>query len=83
MATAYYGMHYQEHISQTLTQEQKHDIVKRISKLTLRSPIWLDKDEDYKDRFPEIANLVSEGIPLSGLYLCAIMGEIVKELLNN
>ena len=76
-ANAFYGLHYRTKIAQHLTRGQKEDIAKRIGELTLQAPIWLDKNKCYKDQFPEIAPYVTESISLSGLYLCAIMGEIV------
>ena len=79
MSEYFYGLHYKEHIAPNLTQEQKQDIAKRISNLTLEKAIWFDRDTDYKAQFPEIAQYVTDGVPLSGLYLCAIMKEIVKE----
>ena len=54
-------------------------VVYRISELTLRNPIWLDKDKDYIDQFPELAPY-SNTKRISGLQLCAVMGAIVDEM---
>lgn len=80
MAEFWYRLHYKEHITQHLTPEQKEDIAERISNLTLQKAIWLDRDTDYKDQFPEIAPHVTKSVSLSGLYLVAIMKEILQEL---
>ena len=80
MATFWYGQHYREKMSPQFTKDQKLDIANRISQLTLRSAIWLDRNKDYRDQFPELDPYVSKSVPLSGLYLCAIMEEIVKEI---
>jgi len=79
MSEYFYGLHYKDHMAPNLIQEQKQDIAKRISNLTLEKAIWLDPDTDYKQQFPEIAQYVTDGVPLSSLYLVAIMKEIVKE----
>jgi len=79
MSEYFYGLHYKEHMAPNLTEQQKLDVAKRISNLTLEKAIWLNQDTDYKQQFPEIAQYVTDGVPLSGLYLVAIMKEIVKE----
>lgn len=77
MPNFFYEMHYNEGISKHLDKETKKDIAERISALTLAAPIWLDKDKDYSNQFPEIKPYVNT--ILSGLFLCAIMSGIVKE----
>jgi len=79
-AEAWYRLHYRQYIKPHLTRQQKIDIARRISDLTLRAPIWLDPEKDYRDQFPEIAPYVSKGVPLTGLYLVAILEEIVLEM---
>lgn len=78
MSEYWYRKHYHEKIKDKLTKKQKMDIAQRISDLTLRRPIWFDKDIDYSDDFPEIKPYIS--VPLSGLYLCAIMRGIIEDL---
>ena len=80
MAEFHYREHYKQHISKNLTKKQKEAIMKKISNMTLESAIWMDRDTDYKKDFPEIAPYVTESVPLSGLYLVAIMKEIFQEL---
>jgi len=79
LAENYYKTHYLEHMSHHLSSEQKMTIAKRISDLTLRSPIWLDHNKDYRDQFPEVSPYVSDGVPLSGLYLVGILKGIIEE----
>lgn len=67
-------------MSDNLSSEDKQNILKRITDLTLRSAIWLDSDKDYRRDFPEIAPYVSGGISLSGLYLVAIMKELFNDV---
>jgi len=81
MAESWYRLHYQNEISKHLTEEQKIDIAKRISKLTLESAIWLDRDIDYSEQFPELKPYIN--VELSGMYLCAIMKGIVDEIQGN
>ena len=77
MAEYFYRQHYSDVISKHLTHNQKIDIAKRISELTLKSPIWQDKEKDYKEEFPEMQGINTK---LSGLYLCAILKGIVDEM---
>ena len=77
MASMWYKMHYQQAISPSLTLDQKLSIANKIGQLTLREPIWADRDTDRKGEFPELAPFVN--VPLSGLYLCAILDGIVGE----
>lgn len=77
MAEYFYRMHYHK-IKGNFTEGQKRDIAGRISELTQRDPIWLDRDTDYIDQFPEFKLHVS--CPLSGLYLCATMKGILEDL---
>ncbi len=78
LAQGFYTTHYKEAISPYLTFEQKQDIAKRISNLTLQSPIWQDKDANYIEQFPELKGKVN--VSLSGLYLCAILQAIVDDI---
>ena len=80
MAEFFYREHYRQHMSKNLTDEQKKSVIMRISDLTLESAIWLDRETDYKQKFPELAPFVSSSAKLSGLYLVAIMKEIFQEL---
>lgn len=77
MATNFYRLHYTEVIAPRFALDEKQGIAQRISELTLRQPIWLDKDADWIGNFPELAPYVNTGV--SGLYLCAILEAIVDE----
>ncbi len=78
MAEAFYRMHYSEVIGKALTVEEKQDLAKRISALTLGSPVWLDRDRDYLEDFPELRPYVN--VKVSGAYLCAILSGLVEDL---
>lgn len=77
MATDFYKLHYNEAVAPHLTLDEKQGMAQRISKLTLQQPIWLDRDADWIEDFPELAPYVNT--TLSGLYLCAILEAIVNE----
>jgi len=77
---AWYRLHYRERIGPHLTREQKISVMQRISELTLGNPIWMDRETDYREKFPEIAPYVSKDVPLTGLYLVAILKEIILEV---
>ena len=77
MAEYFYRMHYHK-IKDNFTDEQKMDIANRISEITLKNPIWLDRGTDYINQFPEFKPHIT--CPLSGLYLCAIMKGILEDL---
>ncbi len=80
MATFFYKQHYQQKISPNLTKDKKLEIAKRISELTLESPIWMDRNKDYSKDFPELIPYITKVIKLSGLYLVSIMESIVEEM---
>ena len=80
MASGFYRLHYREAIAPHLTNDQKLAVANRISELTLKSPIWTDRDTNHIGAFPELAPYVN--IALSGLYLCTIMAAIVDEFRN-
>ena len=79
MATYFYREHYTRKMSPALSDEQKRGVVKRISDLTLYEPFQFT-GKDYKKRFPELAPLISENVPLSGLYLVAVIEGIMHDL---
>ncbi len=76
MAMLFYREHYHDKISPNLSDEQKIDVVKRISDMTLYEPFAFT-GVDYIDRFPELKPYV--GVSLSGLYLVAIMEGIIGD----
>ena len=79
IATFWYGIHYREKIAPALSVEQKRELAKRISNLTLWEPFQFT-GKDYSKRFPELKPFISEGVPLSGLYLAAILEGLVFDL---
>jgi len=76
---AHYTLWYQAQVSENLSTKAKILVAKRISELTLKSAIWLDKKTNYIGQFPELYAYSNSG-HISGLQLCAVMEAIVKEL---
>ena len=76
---AHYALWYKEDVSSHLFLDTKIAIAKRISKLTLKSPMWLDKDTNYIEQFPELKPYSSTKM-ISGLQLCAVMQGVVEEM---
>ena len=76
-ASGFYKLHYKEAIAPYLTNDQKLQIARRVSELTLQSPIWTDSKTNHLPNFPELQPYVNTC--LSGLYLCTIMAAIVDE----
>ena len=79
MAEFFYKMWYDNDVKPHLSNDVKEDVAKRISELTLRSPIWIGKSKNYIDQFPELKPYSSSG-SISGLQLCTVMGAIVNEM---
>ena len=77
MASGFYKLHYKEAISPNLTNDQKLTVANRISKLTLKAPIWQDRETDHLDDFPELQPYIKA--KLTGLYLCTIFAAIISE----
>ena len=78
VAETFYKTHYAEVISKALTEDVKLDIANRISGLTLKDPIWLNREKDFIKDFPELKPFIN--VKLTGLYLCGIMAGIIDEL---
>ena len=78
MPMFFYQTWYFETVRQHLTTEQKEDIAKRISELTLKSPIHLDRETNYINDFPLLAPY-STNKQISGLQLCAVLTAIIRE----
>lgn len=79
MANMWYEEWYRKDVSPHLTKEQKITLAKKISELTLKSPIFLDRETNYIEQFPELKQYSNSKF-ISGLQLCATMSAIVKEL---
>jgi hypothetical protein len=78
MAEMFYRRHYMEVISKGLTEDDKRNLAKKISDLTLREPVWLDHEKDFSKDFPELKPYVN--VKVSGTYLCAILSGLVEDL---
>jgi hypothetical protein len=79
MAYAHYLLWYMEDVKEHLLYDTKMEIAKRISELTLRNPIWEDRETNYIKDFPELEPHSSTK-QISGLQLCAVLEGIVKNL---
>lgn len=82
MAKFWYTSWYEQDVKPHLTKEQKDAVMRRISDLTLESAIWLDRDTNYIEQFPELKPY-SHKPDISGLQLVAVMEAIFKELYPN
>jgi len=79
MAYAHYLMWYLQDVKEHLYYQDKLEIAKRISELTLKNPIWEDRKTNYIKDFPELEPYSSTK-QISGLQLCAVLEGIVKDL---
>jgi len=79
LSMIFYVNWYRKNVKPKLDIDTKKGIMERISKLTLRKPIWVDPNENYIDRFPELEPF-SKSKHISGLQLVSVMKAIVKEL---
>lgn len=70
---------YKKDVKANLTREQKDAVLHRISDLTLESAIWLDRETNFIEQFPELKPY-SHKPSISGLQLVAVMEEIFEEL---
>jgi hypothetical protein len=78
MACMFYAQWYKEDVSPKLTPEQKEKLLKKLSELSLRMPIW-EIDKVPLDDFPELkpfSNLPT----FSGLQLYTVMSEVFNEI---
>lgn len=78
-ALFFYSKWYTDDVAPHLTAEQKNSIMHRISQMTLRAPIWLDRETDFTERFPELKPYSHSG-KITGLQLCAVMEAILTGL---
>ena len=75
----FYASWYKEDVAPKLTKEQKEKLLKKISDLTLRIPIFEAGREFDKKEFPELAPYAHTE-KIRGLQLYAVMTEIFDEL---
>lgn len=78
IAKFWYRNWYVNEVSPNLTRKQKETILRRISDLTLKAPIWLDRKTNYRDHFPELKPYAHTEI--SGLQLVSVMEACFEEL---
>ena len=76
MAETFYRLHCREKIAPHFSAAEKLKICGRISELTLRAPIWLDRETDFAAQFPELKPHINT--KLSGTYLVAIYKELFE-----
>jgi len=79
MSMMLYELWYKEDVQPHLSESTKINVAKRISELTLKSAIWIDKKKNYIEEFPELKDYSNTG-HISGFQLCVVMSAIVKEL---
>ena len=79
IAQFWFEQWYWKDVSPNLTTEQKKNLGKKISNLTLQQPIWLDRERNFVDDFPEL-NPYSHSGNISGLQLVTVMECCLKEL---
>ena len=79
MASYFYDQWYSEDVSPYLNEDQKYKLMHKISELTLRQPIWLDKDKNWIDKFPELIKFSNSG-RITGLQLVSVMKGCLGDL---
>ena len=79
MATDSYATWYTKDVAPHLTKEQKESVMRRISDITLEEAIWLNRETNYIEEFPELKPYSHNG-KISGLQLCAVMDAIFAEM---
>jgi len=77
-AQYFYKRWYQQDVAPHLTHEQKEALMHKISEMTLREAIWLDRDTDFTEQFPELKPHAHTKI--TGLQLVTVMEAIFEEL---
>ena len=79
MAQFWYESWYWKDVGPKLTVEQKHELMQKISQRTLKDPIWIDKERNFIDDFPELKPYSHSG-QISGLQLVTVMECCLKDL---
>ena len=78
MAQFWYEQWYWKDVAPKLTAEQKQELMQKISQMTLREPIWEDRERNFIDNFPELKPCSNCG-KISGLQLVTVMECCLKE----
>lgn len=81
MALDAYATWYRKDVSANLKREQKEAIMHKISDMTLEAPIWMDRETNFIEQFPDLKPYSHTGT-ISGLQLCSVMQAIFNELHN-
>lgn len=79
MALQQYEFWYKQKVSSNLTDDEKLTLVKKISELSLRQPIFLPNLDFPLEDFPEIAPFTSLD-KFTGMQLYVVFTEIMREL---
>lgn len=79
MAMESYKQWYRDDVAPNLTDEQKNAIMRRISDMTLEEAIWLDRETNFIDKFPELEPY-SHNKKISGLQLVTVMESCMLDL---
>ncbi len=74
-----YEQWYKEDVSPHLNTDEKTELAKKISELSLREPIFLPGKNYSHDMFPELVPF-SHTSEFTGMQLYAVFTEIMKEL---
>jgi hypothetical protein len=79
MSRYFYMRWYNEDVAPYLTDEQKDAVMRRISAMTLKEPIWEDRETNWIEQFPELKPYSHSG-RIDGLQLCTVMEGCLKDL---
>mgnify|MGYP007082100815 CR=1 FL=1 len=75
MAKDAYSTWYKQDVAPNITKEQENAVMHRISDLTLEDAIWMDRETNFIEQFPELKPY-SHSRSISGLQLVAVMETI-------
>jgi hypothetical protein len=79
MSLFWYEQWYKDDVSPNLSDEQKLEVARRISELSLKEPIYMNGLQYPKSKFPELEPF-GHTSEFSGMQLYAVLTEIMKEL---
>lgn len=79
MSLFWYEQWYKEDVSPNLSYEQKLEVARKISELSLKEPIYMNGLQYPKSKFPELEPY-SHTSEFSGMQLYTVLTEIMREL---
>jgi len=79
MSMLFYKMWYKENVESNLNRNDKQEILKQISEISLKQPITINGVEIEHENVPKLAKF-SNKKKFSGLQLYVVMTEIFNEL---